>query len=59
MDRALPFIGPVLLFIIWDLAVRLGFIKPIGEPAHGLTKLGRTLLEIGDLPHLVEVEASG
>jgi ABC-type nitrate/sulfonate/bicarbonate transport system permease component len=33
MDRALPFIGPVLLFIIWDLAVRLGFIKPILLPS--------------------------
>ena len=33
MDRALPFIGPVLLFIVWDLAVRLGFIKPILLPS--------------------------
>ncbi len=32
MDRALPFIGPVALFIIWDLAVRLGFIKAILLP---------------------------
>lgn len=31
-DRALPFIGPVLLFIVWDLVVRLGFIKPILLP---------------------------
>ena len=30
--RALPFVGPVLLFIIWDLVVRLGFIKPILLP---------------------------
>jgi hypothetical protein len=35
----------------------LGFIKPIGEPAHGLTKLGRTFLKNGDLPSLVDVEA--
>ncbi len=30
--RALPFIGPVLLFIVWDLVVRLGFIKAILLP---------------------------
>ncbi|MDO8903840.1 ABC transporter permease [Hydrogenophaga sp.] len=30
--RALPFVGPVALFIIWDLVVRLGFIKPILLP---------------------------
>jgi sulfonate transport system permease protein len=31
-DKALPFIGPVLLFIVWDLVVRLGYIKPILLP---------------------------
>jgi len=31
-SRALPFVGPVLLFILWDLVVRLGFIKPILLP---------------------------
>ena len=31
-DRLLPFVGPVVLFIVWDLAVRLGFIKPILLP---------------------------
>lgn len=30
--RALPFVGPVVLFIVWDLSVRLGFIKPILLP---------------------------
>ncbi|UCU94058.1 ABC transporter permease [Hydrogenophaga taeniospiralis] len=30
--KALPFVGPVVLFIIWDLVVRLGFIKPILLP---------------------------
>jgi len=30
--RALPFVGPVLLFVLWDLVVRLGFIKPILLP---------------------------
>jgi sulfonate transport system permease protein len=37
LDRALPFIGPVLLFLVWDLAVRLGFIKPILLPSPGDT----------------------
>jgi NitT/TauT family transport system permease protein len=32
-DRALPFAGPILLFIVWDLVVRLGFIKPILLPS--------------------------
>ncbi len=31
-DKFLPFIGPVVLFILWDLVVRLGFIKPILLP---------------------------
>ena len=31
--RALPFIGPVLLFIVWDLVVRFGLVKPILLPA--------------------------
>ena len=30
--KALPFIGPGVLFIIWDLAVRVGFIKAILLP---------------------------
>jgi ABC-type nitrate/sulfonate/bicarbonate transport system permease component len=31
-DKVLPFIGPVVLFIVWDLAVRLGFVKAILLP---------------------------
>lgn len=31
-DRLLPFIGPIVLFIAWDLVVRLGYIKPILLP---------------------------
>ena len=31
-DRLLPFIGPIVLFILWDLVVRLGYIKPILLP---------------------------
>ncbi len=30
--RLLPVLGPLLLFIAWDLVVRLGFIKPILLP---------------------------
>ncbi|HEY8360782.1 MAG TPA: ABC transporter permease [Ramlibacter sp.] len=33
MGRALPLIGPVLLFIVWDFVVRFGFIKQILLPA--------------------------
>jgi len=33
LERALPFVGPVFLFVIWDLVVRLGFIKPILLPS--------------------------
>ena len=32
-DKALPFNGPIVLFIVWDLVVRLGFIKAILLPA--------------------------
>ena len=38
-DKFLPFVGPVALFIIWDLVVRLGFIKPILLPPPGATVL--------------------
>jgi ABC-type nitrate/sulfonate/bicarbonate transport system permease component len=31
--KAVPFLGPVLLFIVWDLVVRLGFIKAILLPS--------------------------
>ena len=31
-ERLLPFIGPIVLFILWDLAVRTGFIKAILLP---------------------------
>ncbi|MDM0111479.1 ABC transporter permease [Variovorax sp. J22R133] len=30
--KALPFIGPVVLFVVWDVAVRFGFIKAILLP---------------------------
>ena len=31
-QRLLPVLGPLLLFIVWDIAVRGGFIKPILLP---------------------------
>lgn len=31
-DRFMPMIGPLVLFVIWDLVVRFGFIKPILLP---------------------------
>ena len=31
-SKALPFVGPVVLFLLWDLVVRTGFIKPILLP---------------------------
>ena len=31
--RALPFVGPAILFVIWDLVVRFGLIKAILLPA--------------------------
>jgi ABC-type nitrate/sulfonate/bicarbonate transport system permease component len=35
--RALPLLGPVLLFIAWDFVVRFGFIKPILLPPPAAT----------------------
>lgn len=37
LDRALPFIGPIALFIVWDFVVRFGFIKPILLPPPAAT----------------------
>ncbi|MGI4859959.1 MAG: ABC transporter permease [Janthinobacterium lividum] len=33
IDRILPFIGPIVLFIVWDLVVRAGLIKAILLPS--------------------------
>ena len=33
LSKALPFVGPVLLFVVWDLAVRTGYIKAILLPS--------------------------
>jgi sulfonate transport system permease protein len=37
LQKVLPFIGPVLLFVIWDLVVRLGLIKVILLPTPAAT----------------------
>ena len=31
--KALPFIGPIFLFLVWDLVVRMGWVKPILLPS--------------------------
>jgi NitT/TauT family transport system permease protein len=36
-SRLLPFIGPIALFILWDLVVRTGMIKPILLPTPAST----------------------
>lgn len=36
-SRLLPFIGPLVLFIVWDIAVRFGFIKAILLPSPSAT----------------------
>jgi sulfonate transport system permease protein len=38
-DKFLPFIGPIALFIIWDLVVRFGMIKAILLPSPAATVL--------------------
>ncbi len=35
--KLLPFVGPIILFIIWDLVVRVGWIKPILLPTPSST----------------------
>jgi sulfonate transport system permease protein len=36
-SRLVPFIGPLVLFIVWDIAVRFGFIKAILLPSPSAT----------------------
>ena len=36
-SRLVPFIGPIALFIVWDFAVRFGFIKAILLPSPSAT----------------------
>jgi sulfonate transport system permease protein len=51
--RLLPALGPILLFIAWDLAVRLGFIKPILLPTP-LDTLGALFSGLAGGPLLVD-----
>lgn len=37
LSRALPVLGPLLLFVVWDFVVRFGFIKPILLPPPAAT----------------------
>lgn len=53
--RALPLLGPVVLFIIWDLVVRMGWIKPIllPPPIDTLLTLVNGLIGPQLLPHFL------
>ena len=51
--RVLPVLGPVLLFIAWDLVVRLGFIKPILLPTPWAT-LGALFTGLAGGPLLLD-----
>jgi NitT/TauT family transport system permease protein len=51
--RLLPVLGPVILFIAWDLVVRLGFIKPILLPTP-LSTLGALFTGLAGGPLLLD-----
>ena len=51
--RFLPVLGPLLLFIAWDLVVRLGFIKPILLPTPWAT-LGALFTGLAGGPLLLD-----
>jgi sulfonate transport system permease protein len=51
--RLLPVLGPLLLFIAWDLVVRLGFIKPILLPTPWAT-LGALFTGLAGGPLLLD-----
>lgn len=53
--RALPLIGPVILVIIWDLVVRIGWIKAIllPPPADTLLTLINGMMGNALLPHFL------
>jgi NitT/TauT family transport system permease protein len=58
-NRLLPLIGPIVLIVIWDLVVRMGWIKPIllPPPKDALLTLVEGMLGGALLPHfLVTVE---
>ena len=53
--RALPLVGPVILVIIWDLVVRIGWIKAIllPPPADTLLTLINGMMSNALLPHFL------
>ena len=52
-SRFLPFIGPLVLFIIWDIVVRFGFIKAILLPSPWAT-LGTLVTGLAGGPLLLD-----
>jgi sulfonate transport system permease protein len=51
--QLLPFLGPLLLFIVWDLVVRFGLIKPILLPPP-LATLGALVTGLAGGPLLLD-----
>jgi NitT/TauT family transport system permease protein len=51
--RLLPFLGPLVLFVAWDLVVRFGFIKPILLPTPWAT-LGALFTGLAGGPLLLD-----
>ncbi|MEF7612843.1 ABC transporter permease [Aquincola sp. MAHUQ-54] len=51
--RLLPFLGPLVLFIVWDLVVRAGLIKPILLPPPAAT-LGTLVSGLAGGPLLLD-----
>jgi len=51
--KALPFVGPIALFILWDLVVRLGLIKVILLPTPAAT-IGALLTGLAGGPLLLD-----
>jgi NitT/TauT family transport system permease protein len=51
--RLLPFLGPLALFVAWDLVVRFGFIKPILLPTPWAT-LGALVAGLAGGPLLLD-----
>ena len=51
--RLLPVVGPLILFVAWDLVVRLGFIKPILLPTP-LSTLGALFTGLAGGPLLTD-----
>jgi sulfonate transport system permease protein len=51
--RLLPFLGPLVLFVVWDLVVRAGWIKPILLPTPWAT-LGTLVTGLAGGPLLLD-----